>query len=188
MDSTTPPAATAARKVVHELRQYAVISAYLYVCFGALLFYKTAILSGQGISYTPYGTAAIKALILGKFILLGEAVGIGDRFAERRIIHVIAYKALMFLIMLLVLSVIEEVVVGLIHGRSISSSIAGFLGGSLLQVVAVSIIMLLILIPYLAFKELDDALGQDRLRQLLLQSRVGHRGGRHRDPEQAGSP
>lgn len=71
-DNKAAPASGMTHRVVHELRQYAVISAYLYVCFGALLLYKTAILNGQGISYAPYGIAAIKALILGKFILLGR--------------------------------------------------------------------------------------------------------------------
>jgi hypothetical protein len=30
-----------------ELRQYAIVAAYLYVCFGALILYKAAILSGR---------------------------------------------------------------------------------------------------------------------------------------------
>jgi len=186
-DNKAAPASGMTHRVVHELRQYAVISAYLYVCFGALLLYKTAILNGQGISYAPYGTAAIKALILGKFILLGEAAGIGDRYEKRRPIHTIAYKAFLFVVMLFVLSAIEEVITGVVHGRTVAASLAGFLGGSLLQVLAICVIMLLILIPYMAFKELDDALGQDRLRQLLFEARAGHRGGSGRAPPQDGS-
>jgi len=187
MASETPLATTAAHKVVHELRQYALISAYLYVCFGALLFYKMAILRGQGISYTPYGIAIIKALILGKFILVGEAVGIGDRYEKRRPFHAIAQKALLFLVMLLVLSVIEEVLGGIIHGRTVAASLAGFLGGSLLQVIATCIIMLLILIPYLAFKEVSNALGEGKLQQLLFEPRVGSRGGSRKHPEKDAS-
>ena len=92
MDRKSIPAPAIVHKVAHELWQYAIISAYLYVCFGALLFYKAAILNGAGISYAPYGTAAIKALILGKFILLGEAAGLGDRYEKRRPIHVIGNR------------------------------------------------------------------------------------------------
>jgi hypothetical protein len=183
MDSKTPPPRTMAHRVVHELREYALVSAYLYVCFGALLFYKMAILNGEGVSYTPYGTAAIKALILGKFILLGQAAGIGDRYERRRTIHVIAHKALLFLVMLFVLSAIEEVIVGIIHGRTVAASLTELLGGSLLQLLATCSIMLLILVPYLAFKELGDALGEGRLHQVLFASRAGRLAGSQREPK-----
>jgi hypothetical protein len=66
---------TFAQKLKHELREYALLSAYLYVCFGALILYKMAILGEVGVSYTLAGLAAIKALILAKFILLGHGVG-----------------------------------------------------------------------------------------------------------------
>jgi hypothetical protein len=40
-----------------EITELAIISAYLYVCFSALLLFKTAVLRAQGIGYTPYGIA-----------------------------------------------------------------------------------------------------------------------------------
>jgi hypothetical protein len=183
MHSKTPRATTIAHKVMHELGQYAMISAYLYICFGALLLYKTAILHGQGISYAPYGIAAVKAIILGKFILIGEAAGLGDSYKKSRPVQVIANKALLFLVMLFVLSALEEVIAGIFHGRTVAASLTEFLGGSILQITALCVVMLLILIPYLAFKEVGDALGEGRLRQLLFEPRVGRRAGGERDPE-----
>src|SRR5580704_16769453 len=91
-----------AHKALHELLEYAVVSAYLYICLGALILLKVAILNAQGVSYAPYGLAAIKALVLGKFILVGRAAALGDRYRYRRAIYVIAYKAFAFLILLLV--------------------------------------------------------------------------------------
>jgi hypothetical protein len=184
MESKTPPTSSVAHKVAHELLEYALISAYLYVCFGALLLYKTAVLRGEHVSYIPYGTAAINALVLGKFILLGQVAGLGDRYGSRRTVYVIVHKALLFLAMLLVLSAVEEIVVGLIHGRTVAASLADFLGGSLLQVLATSAIMLLILIPYLTFKELGEALGEGRLRQILLERHAGPRHGVRPAPDQ----
>ncbi len=50
MDSRISSAVTVAQKRLgHELRQYALIFVYLYVCFGALILYKMAILRGQTI-------------------------------------------------------------------------------------------------------------------------------------------
>jgi hypothetical protein len=175
MDDKTHLTGSAAHKFAHELRQYAAISVYLYICFGALLFYKFAILNGQGVKYVPYGTAAIKALVLGKFVLLGNMAGLGDRYTKRSAALVIVHKSLVFLVMLLVLTVVEEVVVGLIHGETVASSLATFLGGSYLQVLATCVIMLLILIPYMAFGELREALGDARLRQIMLEPHAGRR-------------
>jgi hypothetical protein len=173
MVSQTGSRSTVTQKLGGELREFAFIAAYLYVCFGALILYKTAILHGEGISYTPYGIAVVKALLLGKFILVGQALRIGDRYKSRRVIHVIALKAVLFLLMLLVLSVIEEAIVGLIHGRTITASLGEVAGDSLPQILATCFIMLLILIPYLSYRELGEVLGEGRLQQLLFESREG---------------
>ncbi|WP_287174799.1 hypothetical protein [Mesorhizobium sp.] len=166
--NNNPSTETIAQRAKNELREYALLSLYLFVCFGALILYKAAILGEEGISYLPSGLAAIKALILAKFIMLGQMIRLGDRRGGGRIAYVIAYKALLYLILLLVLSVVEEVVVGLIHGRTIAASLAEFGGDKLPQTLATSLIMLLILIPYLASREVDVALGEGRLWTLLF--------------------
>jgi hypothetical protein len=173
MDCKITSAITAAKKLGPELREYALIFAYLYVCLGAIILYKLAILHGQGISYAPYGLAFVKAFILAKFVLVGHAVRMGDRYEKRRFVYVIAYKALLFLIALLVLSVIEEAIVGVVHGRTLAASLAEVAGGTLPQVLASCFIMLLILIPYLTFRELNEVLGEGKLRQILFEHRAG---------------
>ncbi len=161
------------RRVRHELVQFAVISAYLYVCFGAVILYKTTVLHAEGISYAPYGLAAVKALILAKFMMVGEAARLGDRYKSRRVIHIIFHKSLLFLLLLIVLSQIEEVLSGIAHGQTINAVLTEMGGSKLWETGAASLIVLLILIPYIAFKEISAALGEDKLRQILL----GHRQG-----------
>lgn len=165
--NNNPSTETIAQRAKNELREYALLSLYLFVCFGALILYKAAILGEEGISYLPSGLAAIKALILAKFIMLGHMIRLGDR-RRSRMVYVIAYKALLYLILLLVLSVVEEVIVGLVHGRTSAASLAEFGGDKLPQTLATSLIMLLILIPYLASREVDVALGEGRLWTLLF--------------------
>jgi hypothetical protein len=137
-----------------ELRNYAFVAAYLYVCFGAILFYKTALLREEGVAFLPHGLAAIKALILGKFILIGEAVGVGNRAQSRSILSAIATRTVPFFVLLIVLSVIEELVVGKMHGRSLAETVAEFREHAGLEMLATSVLVLLILIPLIAFKEL----------------------------------
>jgi len=157
----------------HELVEYASISVYLYVCFGAVLLYKSAILLAQGVSYAPYGLAAVKALILAKFMLLGRAARLGDRYRDRRVIYVILHKSLLFLLLLFVLSEIEEAVTGILHSRGADTVLAG-LGGTLLwQTIATTLMMWLILIPYITVTEVSAVLGEGRLWQLLIAHRKG---------------
>jgi hypothetical protein len=161
---------TLAQKAKREVKEYAFLSAYLYVCFGAILLYKMAILGSQGVEFLLFGIPAIKALILGKFILLGQAVRLGERSGSSRLISVVAYKAVLYLALLIFMSLIEECVVGLFHSRSVSAVLTD-IAGRLPELIATSAIMLLILIPYLASRELDVALGKGRLWGLLFDHR-----------------
>ena len=162
--------ASVRRRVRHELVRFWVISAYLYVCFGAIILYKAAILRGHGFEYETGGGAAIQALIVAKFIMLGEAVGIGERYQRRSLVFVVLAKAVLLLLLLMALSAIEQVVEGLIDGRTAIVSLRGLWGGTLLQVFATSFLMLLILIPYIGFGEFARVLGPERLRAVLLES------------------
>ncbi len=68
-----------ARRAKHELYQFLGISAYLWVCFGALILYKAAILRSVGVDYAPMGLALVKALISAKFIMLLQVFKLGER-------------------------------------------------------------------------------------------------------------
>jgi hypothetical protein len=151
--------------------EFAIISAYLYVCLGALLLYKTALLEGEGIGYAPYGLAAAKALILGKFILLGHALKIGGDGARRRLVVQILYKSLLLMLLLVVLTASEEGILAFIHGHSVTKAMIGLAGGTLGLTLATSFRVLLILIPYVAAREISLALGEGKLMQLLTQRR-----------------
>lgn len=158
------------RKAGDEARELLVIFLYLYICLGALLLYKIAVLQAEGIDYAPFGLAAIKALILAKFMLIGRAAGVGEHHTRTRVVQRIFYKSVIFLILLFVLSVIEEAVAGMIHGRPMAQSLSGFAGGTWLQIVATCILIWLILLPYFAFREISERLGEGGLRRLLLSS------------------
>jgi hypothetical protein len=150
-------------KVTEELREFSVLTVNLYVCFAALLYMKAAILQAEGIAYAPFGTAITKAAICAKFMLLGRAINLGEHFKRHVLIIQALHMAFFFLLLLIALTVIEEAVVGVIHGRRILESIAGIAGGTFHQMIATSLIMLLILIYYFAFQSLGDLIGNKLL-------------------------
>ncbi len=162
--------ATLGQRAVHEFKEIAILTAYLYVTLGAVILMKAAVLHGAGISFVPWGIAIVKALVLAKFVLIGRAM-IGERFNDRPLIWPTLHKSFAFLVLLVVLTVIEEVVVGLFHLQSVAASLGELTGAKLYETLAGYIIMLLVLIPYIAWGVLDEALGEGRLARMFFVDR-----------------
>ena len=158
-------------RIANELIEFAVIAAYLYVCFTALAYLKATILQAHGISFAPFGIAAIKALICAKFMSLGHAIHLGERHQKEALIWPTLRKSLAFLAFLLMLNVLEEVIAGYIHHRPIVDSIAAVAGGTIQQLFAASIVVLLILIPFFAFRSLGEVVGERTLLRLFFEPR-----------------
>ena len=160
------------KRIADEFIEFAVITIYLCVCFTAIFYFKATILKDQGIAFAPFGFAVVKALICAKFILIGRAFRVGERFNNLPLIWPTLYRSLAFFILLLILNALEEIVVGLMHGRKTADSLAGMGGGSLDQLVATSIVGLLILIPFFAFRVLGEAVGERNLVRVFFQPRA----------------
>jgi hypothetical protein len=173
MNNATAAKVPISRRVVDELREFLIIAVYLYICFTALAYLKAAILQAHGIAFTPFGIAAIKALICAKFMSLGHAIHLGEKHKKQALIWPTLRKSFAFLVLLLVLNVLEEVIVGYIHHRPAVDSITAVAGGTLQQLIAASIVMLLILIPFFAFRSLGEIVGDRTLLRLFFEPRQG---------------
>jgi hypothetical protein len=165
---TTATKITLIQRARRELIEYIVIAAYLYICLGALILYKATVLRAHGIEYEALGLALVKALVLGKFILIANTLKFGELRGVNRPILKILSKTLFFGLLLVVLSVGEEVIVGLIHGRTTRESLGEIADGYLPQAFAIGLLMMLILIPYFAFREISARLGEGNLMKLLI--------------------
>jgi hypothetical protein len=163
--------ATLHQRAMRELKELVLISLYLYITLGAVIVMKTAVLHTQGIEYTPWGIAIVKAVVLAKFMLLGRAMKIGERNTTSPLIWPTLHKAVAFLVLLIILTIIEEAVVGLFHHRSVAASLGELFGLRLEETLAGYLIMLLVLIPYFAFRVLGEALGEGRLARMFFVER-----------------
>ena len=159
------------QRATDELREFAIIAAYLYVCFTAILYLKASILKANGIAFAPFGFAAVKALICAKFVSVGHMLHVGERFKSKPLIWPTLYRSLAFLVLLLVLNALEEIVAGLIHHRAVADSLAEFGGGTLDQLIATSIVGFLILVPFFAFRTLGEVLGERNMVRLFFEPR-----------------
>ncbi len=163
-DTTT---ATRRERLREELVKYAMISAYLFVYFAALLLYQTSSEPALANHPVPWTLALVKALVLGKFILIGHALSVGSRADAQPLLHRIAWKSLAMLLVLVVFTALEELIVGWLHGLSPAEVLHEFTQRSWIQVTAPLLLMLLILIPLTAVSELYRALGSENFRDAL---------------------
>jgi hypothetical protein len=159
------------QRAIREFKELVFITLYLYITLGAVILMKTAVLHGQGIEFAPWGVAIVKAVVLAKFMLLGEAVKIGGRTTTGPLIWPTLRKAFGLLVLLIIMTIIEEAVVGLFHHRSIAASLGELFGPRLEETLAGYLIMLLVLLPYCAFRVLGEALGEGRLARMFFVER-----------------
>lgn len=168
MTTTTSPEEGITRRTLHEFKRFAFIFLYLYITLGAILLMKAAVLQAHGIDFAPWGIAAIKAALLAKFILIGHALKLGDREKFGLLIWPTLYGSMMFLLLLVILTVLEDIIVGFVHGHSAAASLGELLGRHLAETAAGIGIVLLVLIPYFAFRALAAALGAERLLRMFF--------------------
>jgi hypothetical protein len=142
-------------RMTNELREFVILAGYLYVCFTALAYLKATILHDQGIDFAPWAFAAIKAVVSAKFMLIGRALGLGDSLKNYPLIVPTLYK----------------ITIGYLHGRTIVDATSEIAGGTRDQRLATSIVLLLIFIPYFAFRSLGDIIGDKILVRLYFERR-----------------
>ncbi len=165
------PSPTLIQRALHEMKEYLVISGYLFVVLGSFASYKAIILVGNYNSLAPLGLALVNALALGKVVLVGEYAHIADRFKERPLIYATLFKSAAFAVVLACFKILEEGAVGLYHGHSFTESITGMGGGTLKGIITVTAISAVVLIPFFGFTELRQLLGEGKLEQLFFTSR-----------------
>ncbi len=159
---------TRRERLLEELRKYALISAYLWVCFAVLTLFKAASLETEGVVWAPLGFAVVQALVLGKFILIGDALKAGHRAAHHSLIYRIAWRSLAMLGVLIVFKALEELVVGWVHDQSFATILEEATALPLWVHLAPVLLMLLILVPMITVAEIHRSIGQERFRELLL--------------------
>jgi hypothetical protein len=163
------PKRTLKQKAYQGLKEYLVISCYLWLVFSLFVIYKSVLLS-ERISVVAHGEALINALALGKVMLVARELHFAEKFKEKPLIYATLFKSAAFAIILGVFKILEEVCIGLYHGKSARQSIAEVGGGTLNGILAMVAILAVLLVPFFAFTELRDILGKEKLTGLFFTS------------------
>ncbi|MBP9130288.1 MAG: hypothetical protein KBF50_08405 [Steroidobacteraceae bacterium] len=158
---------TLKERAIEELHSFKLIAGYLFVCFAVLMFYESTLPGGAEAGVFSLGTAAIKAAVLAKFLLLGQALGVGEKARVTRWGPAVFAKSVQLWLLVIALSVAEELLVGRVHGKSFGATLAEFESRSMAHVLAKSLVVLLVLLPLIATREFSRTLGPGVLRGIL---------------------
>jgi len=147
------------------------IAIYLFVVFGVLAVHEEVVAAKNHLAYHFYGFAIINALILGKVMLVAEDLHFANWFRNSPLVYPILFKSVAFTILFLVFDIVEEVVVGVFKGKSIVESFPDIGGGSPRGIFFMVVIISILLIPFFAFREIGQVIGERELHSLIFTRR-----------------
>src|SRR5215472_17881285 len=153
-----------------QLKEFLAITLYLWVVFGLLVMFKSEILAQHNIPFAYHGFAIINALALAKVMLTAKDLHLGEKFDEAPLIYPTLLKAALFTVVLACFKILEEAAVGLYHGKSFQQSISD-LGGTWKAILAFTLLLFAVLIPFVGYGELQRVLGEGTLGQIFFRPR-----------------
>lgn len=157
-----------------ELKKFVAIAAYLWILLSLFEIHRFVVLREfhlQSLSGYRLGFAAVNALIIGKAILIGEVFHLGERFSAKCVAFTTLFKSAVFAAFLVCFEIVEGVIVGLIHGKSVLASIPTLGGGGLEGMLLSGVMAFVVLIPLFLLMDMERVLGKDKLHSLIFQSR-----------------
>lgn len=154
---------TLKQRAVHGVREYLVISAYLFGVFSLLVVHKSMILAEHHIDYKLHGVALFNALALAKVMVTVQELHFADPFKDAPLIYPTLAKSFAFTIVFACFKIAEDAFVGRLHGKSFHESISDLGGGSWKGILTLAALMFFVLVPFFGFSELRRVFGADRL-------------------------
>jgi hypothetical protein len=157
-----------AERLKHGFLHLAIVTSYLYVCFGAIILYKAAVLKAYNIDFAPWGLGLVKALIIAKFIEIGDLLKLGKRRQGLPLAWYLGCKVALFAALIVALSFLEEGVAALLHGRTLLEGFSEFAKMGWLLIFSECALLCLILTPLIGLGAINDALPAGQLRHMFF--------------------
>ena len=156
-----------------QMKQYLVSAIYLWLVFGLLVVYKAMILAQQHIAFVYHGFAIINALALAKVMLVAKDLHLGEQFEDAPLIYPTLLKSGLFAALLACFKILEDGLIGFYHGQSFPQSMAELGGGTWTAILTLTLLLFVVLVPFVGYGELQRVLGEGKLEKIFFQRRVG---------------
>jgi hypothetical protein len=155
------------KKTLDEGKKLFWIFIYFWVLFGLFSVYRSLVLTERNLIYHE-GFAVINALLLAKVVLVAEFFQVANSLKHKPLVYPIVFKSAVFCAVLMCFYIIEEMLVGVWHGKTIAASFPEIGGEGWKGILVVGTILFVVLIPFFAYRELARVLGKDELHSLIF--------------------
>src|SRR5271156_6558802 len=108
--AAAPAKSSLKARALDELRQYAIITLYLWLLFAVFSLYKRMILQENGISVWGQTLAIVNALVFGKVILIAQALPLGAGLPKYPPIWILLGNSALFTIVLVAFHILEDAI------------------------------------------------------------------------------
>lgn len=165
----------AKERLIAETWKFLVMVGYVWVVLALLELHRAVVLRqyniGHRLSYRV-GFALLNALVLAKVMLVAEDLHVAAGFGDRALFYLIILRSSAFSIILVCFDILEEVLVGMFHGKPFAQSIPMLGGGGLEGALLVGVIIFVVLIPFFGYQEIARVMGKDELLSLMFTKRA----------------
>jgi len=159
------------KRSVDELRKLSITIIYIWVLLSVFTLHREVILANYHINYSAkFGFAFINAVILAKFMWLGEILHAGKKAAGKALLYSTLWNSALFAVILMFCHLLEEALVKVWHGQSFTASFSETVADPR-AIFATMLLVFVVLIPFFFAKGLIEILGKDEIKKLLLKSR-----------------
>jgi hypothetical protein len=158
-------------KAKHQIKEFVLMFLYLWVVFGMLAAHESIVLAQHHIDFQLHGIAFINALIFAKVMLVAEDLHLGRRLNDKPLVYSVAFKSITFAMALICFHIVEHVVIGILHGRTIAEVLTEIGVDNLAGIVSVGIIATVALVPFFILREISRVIGADIFWALFFRRR-----------------
>jgi hypothetical protein len=158
------------KRALDELRKLSIAVIYIWVLLSVFALHREIILRSYHLNYSAkFGFAFVNAVILAKFMWLGEVLHAGKKAAGKVLLHSTLWNAALFAVILTVCHLLEETLVKVWHGDSFAASFSEAIADPR-DIFATMLLVFVVLLPFFFAKGLIEILGKDEIKRLLLRA------------------
>lgn len=155
--------------IKHELRELLPPTIFFFLAFHLLALSRALMLKQYGVTMSAVAGATIGALVVGKVVLIADAIPIINRFPNRPLIYNIVWKTTIYVLAALVVHYLEHLIPIWWKSGSLADANRTLLG----EIVwahfwAVQLWLLVLLLMYCTLRELVRALGREEVMRMFF--------------------
>lgn len=167
------PVARTWRFAVREAREIAPAVVFFFIGFNLILLTKQLFLSAYFFTVADFMLATVSALIVGKVVLIGEAIPFMRRYDSAPLIYSILFKTVFYTVLIFVVRLLEAGVPFLIHDGGLGGFFDHLLSTfSWRHFIATQLWIITLFLVYLTGAELARLLGHGELYRIFFKRRT----------------